>query len=130
MRPQNSYLLAPFMEKETSRRLGRYLSLMILLFILSTCDKNQPLPTAQQIDRFCDAYIDYLVAATADTAKIANRQSYFNAALDGQNLSESEFFAVLDYLKGHPEELERIIVQVDERLRHRQQQADSTRKQK
>ncbi len=108
----------------------RYLHLIALVFILSSCDKSQPSPTAKQIERFCNAYIGYLVAATADTAKIANRQSYFDSALEQQNMNESEFFAVLDYLKSHPEELERIIVKVDERLRHRQQQADSTRKQK
>ena len=107
----------------------RYLSLIALVFILSACDKSEPIPTSKQVERFRDAYIDYLVTATADTAKIADRQSYFDLALEQRNMSESEFFAVLDYLKNHPEEFEGIIVKVDERLRLLQE-ADSTRKSK
>jgi hypothetical protein len=101
----------------------RNLSILFVMLSIASCNEKQAAPTLQQKEKFGNVYSDYLIIATADTAKAVERKSYFDSALIRQNMSERDFLFVLEYYKNHPEELERILMKADARLQPLQKQA-------
>ncbi len=66
---------------------------------------------------FTKVYTDYLKLATADTARVENRDAYLNRVLADHTMSRHTFDQYFLTLKRNPEELYNVLQSINKELR-------------
>jgi hypothetical protein len=89
----------------------------IVLLFLALCFISCEERTKEDWQAFTQVYTDYLKLATADTARVENRDAYLSKVLADHAMSRTIFDQYFLTLKRNPEKLHTILQSINKELR-------------